>query len=99
MNDSNVPSVAIGIATYNISIFNIERTQYTDKETKQIKNINRVSTNIGVLMVNDDVAEELLKANLSLVSAVQGKGALVQAHLTANCFVQNGVTRWQITKG
>lgn len=90
-------ALAIGIATYDIEIFDIERSQFTSKETGKVQNINRVSTNLGVINVNDDVAEKLLVAQKSFVNALQGKGSPEPALLIANCYTKDGVNRWQIS--
>lgn len=88
-------ALAIGIATYDIEIFDIERSQYT-KDGKTA-NINRVSTNLGVIMVNDDVADKLIKAQSSFVNALHGKGVPEPALLVASCYTKDGATRWQIS--
>lgn len=90
-------ALAIGIATYDIEIFDIDRSQYTAKDTGKLMNLNRVSTNLGVIMVNDDVADKLFKAQESFVKALQGKGTPEPALLTANCYTKDGVNRWQIS--
>lgn len=89
--------VCIGIATYEIYIYSIERSQFTEKETGKVRWINRVSSNIGVIMVNDDVAERLLKAEESFVAALQGKGKPDPALLSATNYVKDGSYRWQIS--
>lgn len=90
-------ALAIGIATYDIEIFDVERSQYTAKDTGKVQNINRVSTNLGVIIVNDDVADKLIKAQESFVNALHGKGTPEPALLVANCYTKDGVNRWQIS--
>lgn len=48
-------------------------------------------------MVNDDVADKLIKAQASFVNALQGKGVPEPALLVASCYTKDGATRWQIS--
>lgn len=48
-------------------------------------------------MVNDDVAERLLKAEESFVAALQGKGKPDPVLLSATNYVKDGSYRWHIS--
>ena len=60
----NIKSNFIGTACLEIAVYSIDSFEYTDKETKEKKNINRAITDQGIVFVNDEVATKLRSADL-----------------------------------
>lgn len=60
----NIKNNTIGTASLDIAVYSIDSFEYTDKESKEKKNINRAITDQGIVFVNDDVAAKLRSADL-----------------------------------
>lgn len=54
----------IGQANFTIAVYALDVIEYTDKETKEVKKLNRAITDQGLVYVNDEVAGLLRKADL-----------------------------------
>lgn len=60
----NIKSNYIGTASFTIAIYSLDVVEYTDRETKEIKKLNRAITDQGIVYVPDDVASKLRSADL-----------------------------------
>lgn len=60
----NFKNNIIGKASFDIAVYSIDSFEYTDKESKEKKMINRAITDQGIVFVNDEVAKKLRSADL-----------------------------------
>ena len=79
------PNNYIGLGTYEIYIFMVDRREYKDKEGKD-QHFNIAVTSVGNIMVNDDVYKALCAATVS-----------TPALLSASGYVKDGAMRYNFT--